>query len=167
MQGTFRKIDDKTLVAVGVPALEALAAVHRGEDCIVDVRGARNVPQFNLFWTLCQLVAAATDTTKEGVKEWLMKRLNYVDLIELPDGSVEIRAQSIAWHKMEQAKFAEFFRAAVPRVAELLGSSERDVMDRYVELIGPTGRDHLRKVMRDVGSPSLVPDASQEREKVS
>ena len=49
MKGTFRKIDDKTVIAVDARAMEALAGVHRGADCIGDIRGARNVQQHKLF----------------------------------------------------------------------------------------------------------------------
>lgn len=160
-QGAFRKIDDRTLVAVGVPALEALAHVHRGDDCIVDVRGARNVEQFNLFWAMCTLVAQATDSTKTAVKEWLLLKLNYVDLLFLPDGSAQLKPKSIAWHSMAQAEFAEFFRAAVPKACDLMECAEQDFIDRLNDMLNPHERDHLRKVMRNVPSPSTVPDHAE------
>lgn len=148
MKGEFRKIDDKTLVAVGVPALEALAAVHRGANCMCDVRGARNVEQFNLFWALMGLVGEATDTTKEAVKEWLMKKLGYVDILYLPDGIMQLKSQSVAWEKMEQAKFAEMMTAAIPRIAELLDTAPADVIARFNELLDPQARAHFGKIMQ-------------------
>lgn len=165
-QGVFRKVDDRTLVAVGVPALEALANVHRGENCIGDIRGARNVEQFNLAWALFQLVAEATDSTKDSVKEWLLRKLNHVDILFLPDGTMSIRAQSIAWHKMEQVKFAAFFQAAIPRIAELLGTAPKDVIARFNDYLDPTARAHFRKVLRHVDAPGLVPEVATETERV-
>ena len=148
MKGEFRKIDDRTLVAVGTEALEALAHVHRGENCMADVRGARNVEQFSLFWALMQLTAEQTNSTKEAVKEWLMVKLNYVDLLFLPDGKTKIKAKSIAFESMEQARFAEFFEVAIPTVAELLDSSPKDVIARFNDMLSPEGRDHYRKIMK-------------------
>lgn len=148
MKGEFRKIDDKTLVAIGVPALEALAAVHRGANCMCDIRGARNVEQFNLFWALMGLVGEATDTTKEAVKEWLMKKLGYVDILHLPDGVMQLKAQSVAWEKMEQAKFAEMMNAAIPRIAELLDTAPANVISRFNDLLDPAARFHFGKIMQ-------------------
>ena len=119
MKGVFRKIDDMTLLAVDMRALEALAAVHQGENCMGDVRGARNVEQFGLFWTLMGLVSEATDYTKEACKDWLLRKLKYLDMIQLPDGSVLIKPKSISWE---------------------------DVIKRFEDMLSPEGRAHYRKL---------------------
>lgn len=158
MKGVFRKIDDRTLVADGIEAMEALAAVHRGQGCMADVRGARNVDQFRLFWALMGLVADQTDTTKEAVKEWLMKKMKYIDMLWLPDGSIELKAKSIAFEKMEQAKFAEFFSAAIPHIAALLDAAPKDVITRFNDMLDADGRRHFKKIMGFVPSPPLAPE---------
>jgi hypothetical protein len=158
MKGEFRKVDDKTLVAIGTEAMEALAAVHRGANCMADVRAARNVEQFNLFWALMGLVAEATDTTKEAVKEWAMKKLGYVDMLWLPDGSIEIKAKSVSWEKMEQARFAEFFQAVIPRIAELLDAAPQDLIDRFNDMLDPDGRRHFKKILKHMPSPPVQPE---------
>lgn len=167
MKGVFRKIDDKTLVADGIEAMEALAAIHRGQGCMGDIRGARNVDQFRLFWALMGLVAEQTDTTKEAVKEWLMKKIGYVDMLWLPDGSIALKAQSIAFESMEQAKFAELFQAAIPRISELLGAAPKDVIKRFNDMLDGEARRHFKKIMRYVDSPSIQAEPEETREKVS
>ena len=166
MKGVFRKIDDRTLAAASAEALEALAAVHRGHDCMADVRGARNVEQFNLFWKLMQVAADATDSTKEACKEWVMKKTNYVDLLWLPDGSILIKAKSISWEKMEQAKFAEFFDIAIPAISGLLQIAPKDLIAEFEGLLNPDERAHYRKFKKltRVDSPSVIPDQERERE---
>lgn len=166
MKGVFRKIDDKTLVAASLEAMEALAAVHRGQDCMADVRGARNVEQFNLFWKMMGLVAEATDSTKEACKEWVMKKTNYVDLIWLPDGAIEIKAKSIAWEKMEQAIFSEFFSIAIPHIAALLHTAPKDLIAQFESLLNPDERMHFKKIKKlmPVASPSIAPDHETQRE---
>lgn len=161
MKGQFRKIDDRTLVAVGLPAMEALAAIKRGQDCMGDIRGARNVQQHNLFWTLMQLVSEATDVTKEATKEWIMIKLHYVDYLWLPDGSLSVKAQSIAFEKMEQAKFAELFNAAIPAIADLLGNSTKEIIARFNDLLDPEARAHFRKILKYVPSPPVQPDQQE------
>ena len=146
MKGVFRKIDDMTLLAVDMRALEALAAVHQGENCMGDVRGARNVEQFGLFWTLMGLVSEATDYTKEACKDWLLRKLKYLDMIQLPDGSVLIKPKSISWEKMPQADFSIFFTAAIPHIAELLDTAPEDVIKRFEDMLSPEGRAHYRKL---------------------
>lgn len=166
MKGVFRKVDDKTLVAASAEAMEALAAVHRGHDCMADVRGARNVEQFNLFWKMMGLVATATDSTKEACKEWLMVKTNYVDLIWLPDGSMHLKPKSVSWEKMEQAKFAEFFNIAIPAISGLLQVAPKDLIAEFESLLNPDERAHYRKIKKlmPVDSPSVVPDHERERE---
>ncbi len=146
MKGQFRKIDDFTLKAVGTPALEALAAIKRGHDCMGDIRGARNVQQHNLFWSLMEVLAEATDTTKEAAKEFVLKRLQYFDYLWLPDGTLHIKVKSIAFEKMEQAKFAELFNAAIPVIADQLGTTRQELVERFNDLLDPESRKHFRKI---------------------
>jgi hypothetical protein len=148
MKGTFRKLDDKTLEASGPEAMEALAAVHRGANCIGDIRGARNVEQFNLFWALCGLVAEARDVPKEVVKDWLLEKQSLVDVVFYPDGAMRIRPRSIKWESMEQAKFSAFMDLAIPAIAELLGAAPADVIKRFDDLLDPDARRHFKKVRR-------------------
>lgn len=166
MKGTFHKIDDKTLVAADIEAMEALAAVHRGQDCVFDIHGSRNPAQFRLFWAMMKLVAEATNSTKYACKEWVMQRTNYVDLFWLPDGSMHLKPKSISWESMEQAVFAEFFSVAIPAIADLLQTAPKDLITQFESMLDPEARDHFKKIKRlmPVPSPSVVPDQERQRE---
>jgi hypothetical protein len=150
MKGVFRKVDDKTLEASGLEAMEALAAVHRGANCIADVRGARNVEQFNLYWTLVDLVAKATDCTKTAVNHWLLLKTANVEQVFFPDGSMKFVPKSIKWESMEQAKFSEFMTRAIPEISALLGSASTDIIRRFEELLDPEARAHFKKIRRGI-----------------
>lgn len=151
MKGIFRKIDDRTIVAVDIEAMEALANVHRGENCIGDIRGARNVEQFHLFWSLVDLVAKATDTPKYGVSDWLKEQTNLADIIFYPTGEMKLKPRSIAFESLPQAEFAAFFNAAVPKIAEQLGAAPADIIKRFEDLLNPDSRAHFRKIMKGQG----------------
>ncbi len=146
MKGVFRKIDDRTLVAASAAALEALASVHRGQDCMADVRGARNIQQFNLFWKMMDILAQGTDCTKRAAQRWLMREMRYVDLFLLPDGSMEIAPQSVAYERMTQEAFAEFFSAAIPHIATELEIAPADLIAQFESLLVPEERQHFNKI---------------------
>jgi hypothetical protein len=158
MKGEFRKVDDKTLVAVGTEAMEALANVHRGANCMADVRGARNVEQFNMFWALCELVAKARDVTKIAVKEWLLEKCGLVEMIWMPDGKIKIRPKSIAFESMAQAEFGQFFSTAINHMATLLDSNRKDLIAQFNDMLDPDARRHFKKLMRYKPSPPTQPD---------
>lgn len=162
MKGQFRKIDDKTLVAVNDRAMEALAGVNRGADCIADVRGARNVQQFRLFWSLVRVVIKQTDDTKDGVADWLKVKTRHVDMLFWPDGSMHLKPKSISWESMPQAEFAAFFRAAIPHIADLLGNAPEEILAEFNALLDPEARAHFRKIMRMTESPPIAPSHSDE-----
>jgi hypothetical protein len=146
LKGVFRKIDDRTLVAASAAAMEALASVHRGQDCMADVRGARNIQQFNLFWKMMDLLAKATDCTKYAAKQWLMREMRYVDMLMLPDGAMELVPQSVAFERMTQEDFAEFFSAAIPHIATELEIAPAELVAQFESLLVPEERQHFNKI---------------------
>lgn len=167
MKGVFRKMDDKTLVAASIEAMEALAAVHLCQECMADVRGARNVEQFKLYWMMVdQVFAKATNSSKFACNDWLLEKLNLVDLIYHPNGEIRIRPKSIAWEKMEQAHFAEFFSLAIPLIAEFLGTAPKELVAHFESLLDPESRMHFKKIKKlmRVASPSVVPDQETQHE---
>jgi hypothetical protein len=156
-KGTFRRVGN-TAVPAGKEGREALQAIPDGNVFIADFRTARNVRQHDLFWALCDLCAEATDSHKNAVKEWLLAETGFADPLFLPDGSMKIVARSIAFESMEQMEFNQFFRLAVIKVAELLGSATKEVWQRFEDMLDPETRADTRKRFKRMQSPPTVPD---------
>lgn len=163
MKGVFRR-HGNLLVPAGKDGKEAIEAIKEGARVVIDVRASRNPSQHALFWALCDLVAEATDSAKEAVKEWLLEQCGFVDLIFYPDGSMKVRPKSIAWESMEQAEFNSFFRLAVPKIADLLGSAPKEVWKRFEDMLDSDTRAETRKRFKRIASPPTVP-ASPEHER--
>lgn len=163
-KGTFKRVGGHA-VPVGKQGREALFAIADGAKFAADFRTARNPLQHDLFWSLCELVADTTDTTKDAVKRWLLVKTGFVDMIFLPDGAMRIDPKSIAWESMEQSEFNSFFRAAVHAIAELLGSAPKEVLDRFNDLLDPETRADMRRRLPKIAAHSIVPDQG-EKERV-
>jgi len=152
----------RALVPTNQDGRDAVNALDEGQVIMVSLTPARNVKQFQLFWTACQIAAEATDTTKDAVKDWLLMKLGYCEPMFYPDGSMRIVSKSIAWENMPPDEFATFFNAAILKIAELLESSPADVRKRFDDLLDPSTRADMRRLR----SPSLAP-AQQENEAVT
>jgi Protein of unknown function (DUF1367) len=159
-KGAFKRVGN-TAIPAGKEGQEALFAIPDGKTFIADFRTARNPQLHEMFWTACQLVADATDTTKEAVKRWLLMKTGFVDLIFYPDGSMEIEPKSIAWENMEETEFRQFFNAAVPKIADLLGSAPKEVIQRFYDLLDPTTRADMRRPLRK-DSPPIAPEEAEQ-----
>lgn len=164
-KGTFKRVGN-TAVPVGKEGREALLAIPEGKEFVGEFRTARNPDQHELFWSLCTLVAEATDSSKIAVKEWLLEKCGFVDLVFYPDGSMQVRPKSIAWESMEQQEFNQFFRLAVPKIADLLGNASAEVWQQFEDLLAPDRRAQTMKRFKRTASPSIAPSMSRQRERV-
>lgn len=123
-----------TFVPASPEASEALMALKDGQKCMMTVRTPRWIEHHDKFWALCQVVAEAVDTTKDSVKDWILRKLNYVEPRYDPEGRLEFKIKSIAFESMAQDEFSRFYDAAVPRMAELLGTTRPEFIDRFNEI---------------------------------
>lgn len=123
-------------VPVGAVALGHLHAFKDGADFIAETRGARNVKQLNMWWTLCQLVAENDRDydTKESASDGLKIALKHVETFLDRTGKLHIWPKSIAFESMTQEDFNPLFKAAVDKVAEWLGNTPKEVQDRFNEI---------------------------------
>lgn len=163
-KGTFKRIGNSA-VPVGKEGREALLAIPEGKEFVGEFRTARNPEQHELFWALCTLVAEATDTAKIAVKDWLLEKTGFVNLVFYPDGSMQVRPKSIAWESMEQAEFNQFFRLAVPKIADLLGNASAEVWQQFEDMLAPDRRAQTMKRFRRTASPSTVPTARADKQR--
>lgn len=133
---------------------DAVNSVAHGADVMVSFTKARNIRQFRLFWALCEIVADHFEVTKEAAKEELCTRTGHVEPVFYSDGSMRLRPKSIAFENMPQDMFDPFFRLAISKVIDWLGSAPQEVIDHVFSLIDPAH------------APSITPDAERETEAV-
>lgn len=86
----------------------------------VRVTQPRSVPQHRLYWSMLTLVADNLDQpiTADDLHEWLKLKLGYARPVRQRNGEIVYVARSIAFDKMEQAEFREFFDKAVSMLIE-------------------------------------------------
>lgn len=155
-KGIFKRVKDH-VVPVDKRGREAMFAIPDGAKFMAEFRTARNPEQHALFFTMCDLLAEQTDTTKEAAKRWLLLKTGFTEMIFLPDGSMRIDPKSIAFEQMEQTEFDSFFRAAVRAAGELLHAAPKDVIDRFNDLLDPTTRADMKRRLQRKVSPPIAP----------
>lgn len=134
-KGVWRRQGD-VAVPVGAVSIEFLHSIKDGAEFIAETRGARNVKQLNMWWTLCQMVADNDRDyeTKEKASDGLKIALKHVDTFLDRDGKLHIWPKSIAFESLTQEEFNPLFKAAINKVAEWLGNSPKEVQYRFNEI---------------------------------
>lgn len=134
-KGVWRR-EGNHAVPVGAVSIEFLQNIKEGSEFIAETRGARNVKQLNMWWTLCKMVADNDRDyeTKEKASDGLKIALKHVDTFLDRDGKLHIWPKSIAFESLTQEEFNPLFKAAINKVAEWLGNSPKEVQDRFNEI---------------------------------
>lgn len=103
-----------------------------------DVTQPRNLAHHKKYWALCSVVAEAMDITAEEISDILKLRTGHFELegLEVEDGKWQTvaRLKSIAFHKMDQLAFNEFFERCV-----------RVIYERWYGRIGHNGHGQYLK----------------------
>lgn len=131
-----------------------LNRVPHGGDVMISVTTARNMRQHRLWWALCGVLAEHFGMTKENMKDELCEKIGHVDPVFYSDGSMRLRAKSIACENMPAEEFDEFFRLTTAKAADMLDSAPQEVIDHVNSMLDP---QHY--------SPPLAPAHSRERQK--
>ena len=124
--------------------MAVLRGFKEGAEFIADCRGARNIQQLKLFWSMAALVEEATDRPREQVKKDLCRALGYVDYEVDRDGSVHVWPKSIAVESMLQRDFDDFFRKGIEVMAGWIGADQKDVLRRFNELAADKRYEGMR-----------------------
>ena len=103
----------------GDPATQELVSRYTpGQALRVKMTGARNVRQHRLYWGLVQKIAEAVDVPAETVSAVLKLKAGAVETYTDKHGNLCTWPRSIAFDRMDQAEFAEFFKRAAQVVIE-------------------------------------------------
>lgn len=119
--------------------------IPKGKELRADVSQSRNLAHHKLYWALCAAVAEATDITPEEISDVLKLRTGHFELeaVETEAGKWQTvaRLKSIAFHKLDQLAFGEFFERCVRVIYErwygIGHNSSKGLKTRIDELLAP------------------------------
>lgn len=110
--GSLRPIDDF--------GLQTLRKIKNGDAVTVEIRRPRNLAHHKMFWALMTIVHENMDEARYPTVEDLVSAIKIAaglrTRIVLPSGDVGFIPGSIAFHKMDQSQFSEFY----DRVCDLI-----------------------------------------------
>ena len=99
---------------------DALRKIGNGEVVSIEVKRPRNVRHHRMFWALMTIVHENMDEARYPTVEDLVSAIKIAaglrTRIVLPSGDVGFIPGSIAFHKMDQSQFSEFY----DRVCDLI-----------------------------------------------
>ncbi|MEU7656819.1 DUF1367 family protein [Micromonospora taraxaci] len=130
--GTLRPTDEA--------GQEALRKLGNGELVTVELRKSRNIKHHRLFWALMTIVHQNLDHERYPTVEELTAAIKIAaglrTRIELPNGEVGFIPGSIAFHKMDQTAFSEFYDRVCDLIAKhFLPGVESEALKDEVEIM--------------------------------
>lgn len=153
-RGIWRK-EGKVAVPVGAASIQYFEALKDGEEFMAETKGARNLKQLKLWWSLCALVAESGHVydTREKASTGLKYACHHVDTFMEADGRLRISPKSIAFESLAQEDFDPIFREAVNKVLEWLGTAPKDLADKFFEMTADKRwSDTIRKLESRYGA---------------
>lgn len=122
----------------------ALASVLHNEIVQVEIKRLRNLAHHRKWWKLVQVVFPHQSTypTIEQFHGALKCALGHADSVTLADGRVMLMPRSIAFAKMDQAAFEQFYERAIDLICtRIIPRLDReDLMQEVGEIIEGSGR---------------------------
>lgn len=130
--GTLRPVDDA--------GEQVLSGIAHGDLVMVEVKKPRNVQHHRLYWALVTTVFNNQERypTAEDLHEAIKISVGLRTTIELPNGEVGFIPGSIAFHKMDQLAFNEFYDRVCDAVAKhfLPGVTSEELKREVESMIG-------------------------------
>ena len=119
---------------------EVFRKIKHGDDVLVEIKRPRNIKHHRKFFVLINLVFENQDryASVEQLLAAIKIALGHCETLILADGTVNYLPKSIAFHKMDQTQFEEFFNRCCDLIAKhFLPGVTSDNLRREVEsLIG-------------------------------
>lgn len=135
----FAKTPD-SLIPVDDFSREAMQQYGDGEIIRIKLFKDRNPRHHRLFFALLACIYANQDKylSKEALRFAITVQAGWVDEIQLSGDRVALKPKSIAWARMDQHEFRDYYQAAMRAIPELLPQFEGVDIEKM--LIG--GDDH-------------------------
>jgi hypothetical protein len=119
---------------------DAMRKLGQGEVVMIEMKRSRNIKHHRMFWALMSLVWENMDSARYPTVDDLVSAIKIAaghrTRIELPNGEIGFIPGSIAFHKMDQAAFSDFYNRVCDLIAKhfLPGVSSED-LKREVEIM--------------------------------
>lgn len=137
MKGFFY-VDRGCLVPIE-EARDVIAGLAPGELVEVTYSRPRNIKLLRKYWQICDYVAQACPgvESKNQVDLLLKLKTGHVTLVSWEDQIYQVPA-SIAFHKMDENEFREFFEKCVKVIMEVFlpNMTERQISDEIERMVG-------------------------------
>lgn len=119
---------------------DTLRSVEVGDFVLVEIRRPRNPRFHRKFFALINLIYQNQTiyTTIDDLLDAIKIYVGYYETLELRDGTKVARPKSIAFHKMDEAKFEQFVESVYQVVRE--------------KIIPGVSRDDLAREMQDLAA---------------
>ena len=126
------------------PASEALIRRYTiGENFKVNIFHPRNPQHHKIYWVMLNKICENLDkpTRPETLHALIKIRTGHVETIKTTEGIIELPG-SIAFDKMKQAEFKEFFDAAVNFITSdiIPGLNRNDLIHTLQDILGGNGQ---------------------------
>jgi hypothetical protein len=101
-------------------AAEDVRKLKADKPILVECRHPRSLQHHRLFFAMLRKVAQSTPTplSEHALLSWIKVETGHVDVLPLGFGQTYMAPASIAFDKMDQAEFREFFDRAVQLICE-------------------------------------------------
>lgn len=121
-------------------SVAAFASVPFGKSLRCEVKQPRSAGRHKLYWALCARIAGGIGRQSEEVSDLLKIACGHCTTIKSKTmGTIKL-PKSIAWHKMDETEFRDFFERAVQVIYEEWGIEPSAVAD----LLAPEA-DHAHR----------------------
>ncbi len=127
-----------SIVPIDAHAEEILRDIPTSDILKVKVTRPRNHKHSRKFHALLGVIFPHQDTypTRETFRKAVHARLGYADVIHLPNDKFMVEAKSIAFDKMKQDEFEEFYDRAIELITTvILPGINREDVNREVDAI--------------------------------
>lgn len=119
---------------------EALRKIGNDELVSVEIKKSRNIKHHRMFWALMTIVHDNMDSERYPTVEDLTAAVKIAaglrTRIELPNGEIGFIPGSIAFHKMDQTAFGEFYNRVCDLICKhFLPGVESDALREEVEIM--------------------------------
>lgn len=143
-------------------AEEDLGTLKVGKDFAAEVKQPRSLQHHRLFFAMIRKVAQSTPTplSEDALLQWIKVRCGHVNVLPLGFGKTYEAPASIAWHKMDQAQFREFFERAVRLIlTDVAPALPPSFADEFLAMLDtPSERPGARPPARtEAAAPPLSP----------
>jgi hypothetical protein len=141
----FRKTLGSSLSPLYDAARDALRPVPVGAVIMVTWKRPRNLKHHNKFFALLDLIFRNQSlyATLDDLRDAITVYVGHAEVMILRDGREVHRPKSIAFHKMDQDQFDQFYAAVIQVVAEkiLPGVDQKDLERELLDFIEPIQKD--------------------------